>query len=175
MYYLPAASKNIRVIKKVGNKIINCPSRVTKYDSCDSEDDENPQKIDLEVHKQLKQEKNSQYYINEKSENSSPMAIPIHTEALLCTFLDGGSTQKQSCIPKKMESNLGTTWDPLAKNLPLQQRHPNDEKFDQKKYQEAISSINYAAIATQPDISFVSGLLGQFVTDPSMIHRAAVK
>ena len=50
-----------------------------------------------------------------------------------------------------------------------------DEPFDVSTYQSAIGSLNYAAIATRPDISVAVGKLSQFMQSPSQIHWSAVK
>jgi len=42
-------------------------------------------------------------------------------------------------------------------------------------YQGAVGSLTYAAITTRPDITYVTGLVGRFAADPSMVHWAAVK
>ena len=41
---------------------------------------------------------------------------------------------------------------------------------DQRDYQEIVGGLNYAAIATQPDISFAIGVLGRFAVDPAERH-----
>ena len=43
------------------------------------------------------------------------------------------------------------------------------------KYHEAISSLNYCAVTTHPDISFLVSLLAQFMENPGRIHWKAVK
>jgi len=51
--------------------------------------------------------------------------------------------------------------------------HINEEEereADQKEYQEIVGSLNYAAIATRPDISFAIGVLGRFALDPAKQH-----
>jgi len=51
--------------------------------------------------------------------------------------------------------------------------HINEEEereADQKEYQEIVGSLNYAAIATLPDISFAIGVLGRFASDPAKRH-----
>jgi hypothetical protein len=46
---------------------------------------------------------------------------------------------------------------------------------DKQLYQEAIGSINYAAICTQPDISFTIGYLGHFSAETRAEHWVVVK
>ena len=50
-----------------------------------------------------------------------------------------------------------------------------DERCDVSTYQSAIGSLNYAAIATRPDISFAVGMLSQFMQNPTQNHWIAVK
>jgi hypothetical protein len=50
----------------------------------------------------------------------------------------------------------------------------NDELADTKEYQEAIGSLNYAAICTRPDIAFAVGFLGRFASKPTKKQRMAV-
>ena len=42
-------------------------------------------------------------------------------------------------------------------------------------YHKAIGSLNYCAVATQPDIAFPVSLLAQFMENPGKIHWEAVK
>ena len=42
-------------------------------------------------------------------------------------------------------------------------------------YREAIGSLMWAAVATQPDIAFAVSLLSQFLKNPGEIHWKAVK
>ena len=46
----------------------------------------------------------------------------------------------------------------------------SEEKADQKEYQEIVGTLNYAAIATRPDISFAVGVLGRYASDPAKRH-----
>ena len=51
----------------------------------------------------------------------------------------------------------------------------NDERIDQRYYQQAIGSIMYAAIHTRPDIAFTIGRLSQYLSDPAKHHGRALK
>ena len=42
-------------------------------------------------------------------------------------------------------------------------------------YREAIGSLIWTAVATQPDIAFAVSLLSQFLENPGEIHWIAVK
>ena len=42
-------------------------------------------------------------------------------------------------------------------------------------YREAIGSLMWAAVATQPDIAFAASLLSQFLENPGELHWRAVK
>jgi hypothetical protein len=50
----------------------------------------------------------------------------------------------------------------------------NDELADKQNFQEAIGSLNYAAICTRPDIAFAVGFLGRFASKPTKKQRLAV-
>jgi hypothetical protein len=64
---------------------------------------------------------------------------------------------------------------PIEKGTTLKKRQGNEAQANQIRYQEAIGSINYAVIATRPDISYTAGFLGRFAADPSEKHWNAVK
>ena len=51
----------------------------------------------------------------------------------------------------------------------------DEEVFDTTMYQAAIGSLNYAAIATRPDLSTAVGKLSQFMQNPSNEHWAGIK
>jgi hypothetical protein len=55
---------------------------------------------------------------------------------------------------------------PIEKGTTLKKRQDNEAQASQIRYQEVIGSINYAAIATRPDISYTAGFLGRFAADP---------
>jgi len=45
-----------------------------------------------------------------------------------------------------------------------------EREADQQEYQEIVGSLNYAAIAARPDISFAIGVLGRCAVDPAKRH-----
>ena len=49
---------------------------------------------------------------------------------------------------------------PIESGVRFTKRQKDEEKADQKAYQELIGSVNYAAVATHADISYAVGLLG---------------
>ena len=51
----------------------------------------------------------------------------------------------------------------------------DEETVDIKKYQAAVGSLNYAAIATRPDISTAVGKLSQFMRNPGSDHWSGIK
>ena len=51
----------------------------------------------------------------------------------------------------------------------------NKNAIDVKKYQAVIGSLNYAAVATRPDISTAVGKLSQFMRNPGADHWSGVK
>ena len=52
---------------------------------------------------------------------------------------------------------------------------PNDQRIDQRQYQQVIGSLMYAVIHTRPDISFALGRLSQYLSDPAEHHGQALK
>ena len=54
----------------------------------------------------------------------------------------------------------------------------NDIERDQMKailYSLVMSSLMYAQVCTRPDIDFVVGLLGKYLSDPGQSHRKTTK
>ena len=64
---------------------------------------------------------------------------------------------------------------PIESGARFTRRQKDEEKADQKAYQELIGSVNYAAVATRADISYAVGLLGRFASDPSINHQNGAK
>jgi len=58
----------------------------------------------------------------------------------------------------------------MRKEQNLLGNYSGEEEANQKEYQEIVGSLNYAAIATRPDISFVVGVLGRYASDPAQRH-----
>ena len=52
---------------------------------------------------------------------------------------------------------------------------PDDERIDQREYQQIIGSLMYAAIHTRLDISFILGRFSQFLNDPAKHHGNILK
>ena len=53
--------------------------------------------------------------------------------------------------------------------------YSGEEEADQKEYQEIVGSLNYAAIATRPDISFPLGVLGRYASNPAKRHMVMAR
>ena len=51
----------------------------------------------------------------------------------------------------------------------------NDQRIDQRQYQQAIESFMYAAIHTHPDIFFALDWLSQYLNDSAEHHEHALK
>ena len=51
----------------------------------------------------------------------------------------------------------------------------DEEPADETLYQAAVGSLNYAAIATRPDLSTAVGKLSQYMKNPSNEHWVAIK
>ncbi|PLW36380.1 hypothetical protein PCANC_16187 [Puccinia coronata f. sp. avenae] len=49
------------------------------------------------------------------------------------------------------------------------------EPIHQKLYQKAVGMLNYLALHTRPDITFVTNLLAQFTSNPTEAHWSSVK
>lgn len=65
-----------------------------------------------------------------------------------------------------------TELDPKSK---LHQKTEEEESTKLHNYQEAVTSLTYAAITTQPDIAYAAGLVGHFPASVSTLHWQAVK
>ena len=52
---------------------------------------------------------------------------------------------------------------------------PNDQRIDQRQYQQVIGSLMYAVIHTHPDISFALDWLSQYLSDSAEHHEQALK
>ena len=72
----------------------------------------------------------------------------------------------QDCNPVSTPMETGKVFTALSEN---------EEAVDVTKYQAVIGSLNYAAIATRPDISTAVGKLAQFMRNPGTEHWAGVK
>ena len=64
---------------------------------------------------------------------------------------------------------------PLEPGVKYYKSDDNDVLFDVSTYQRAISSLNYAALCTRPDISAAVGVLSQFMSKPNETHWSGVK
>ena len=51
----------------------------------------------------------------------------------------------------------------------------DDERIDQRKYQQIVESLMYAAVHTRPDRAFALGKLSQYLSDPAIHHGHALK
>ena len=51
----------------------------------------------------------------------------------------------------------------------------DEESVDVRLYQAAIGSLNYAAVATRPDLSVAVGILSQFMQSPTQAHWVGIK
>jgi len=64
---------------------------------------------------------------------------------------------------------------PMDHKSKLRNRLAEEEVTVKHQYQQAVSCLTYAAIATRPDIAYASALVGRFSADQSTAHWAAVK
>ena len=64
---------------------------------------------------------------------------------------------------------------PVEAGVKFEKTVDSDERVDATLYQSAIGSLNYAAIATRPDLSVAVGMLSQFMQCPNATHWTAVK
>ena len=64
---------------------------------------------------------------------------------------------------------------PMEVGKVFQKLSEDEEQFDIRKYQAAIGSLNYAMIATRPDICSAVGILSQFMSKPSKEHWQGIK
>ena len=72
----------------------------------------------------------------------------------------------QNCKPVSIPLEAGKKFAKISED---------EEPIDVKKYQAAIGSLNYAAIATRPDLSVAVGMLSQHMRNPSAEHWSGVK
>ena len=72
----------------------------------------------------------------------------------------------QNCNPVSTPLETGKRFSKLGEN---------EETVDVKLYQAAIGSLNYAAIATRPDLSVAVGMLSQHMVSPGSEHWSGVK
>jgi hypothetical protein len=64
---------------------------------------------------------------------------------------------------------------PLETGKRFERLSEGDETVDIKLFQAAIGSLNYAAIATRPDLSLAVGLLSQHMVNPGKDHWSGIK
>ena len=64
---------------------------------------------------------------------------------------------------------------PLEPNRVYKKLTDEEEAFNVKEYQAAIGSLNYAMIATRPDIASSVEMLSQFMSNPSKDHWQGIK
>ena len=64
---------------------------------------------------------------------------------------------------------------PMEASVSFSKLTESEEPVDVTLYQAAVGSLNYAAIATRPDLSTVVGKLSQFMQKPGKDHWVAVK
>ena len=64
---------------------------------------------------------------------------------------------------------------PLETGKRFQRIADGEKTVDVKLYQAAIGSLNYAAIATRPDLSLAVGMLSQHMVNPGTEHWSGVK
>ena len=83
-----------------------------------------------------------------------------YLEDVLCRF------GMEDCKPVTTPVEAGKNFSSLKED---------EEPADEKLYQAAVGSLNYAAIATRPDLSTAVGKLSQFMKNPSSEHWSAIK
>ena len=64
---------------------------------------------------------------------------------------------------------------PVDSSTKLVKATANDECIDQQKYQSAVGSLLYLAMATRPDITFAVSNVAKFSSHPTTQHWTAVK
>jgi hypothetical protein len=64
---------------------------------------------------------------------------------------------------------------PVDSSTKLVKATANDECIDQQKYQSAVGSLLYLAMATRPDITFAVSNVAKFFSHPTTQHWTAVK
>ena len=63
----------------------------------------------------------------------------------------------------------------MDKNCILRRATSIDERTDKQAYQQQVGKWMYLGILTRPDIIYALGKLSQYVSDPTTVHRGALK
>ena len=95
-----------------------------------------------------------------REEKTMTISQKSYLESVLARF------DMQNCNP------VGT---PLEAGKKFVKISDDEEPVDVRKYQAAIGSLNYAAIATRPDLSVAVSMLSQHMRNPSADHWSGVK
>ena len=81
----------------------------------------------------------------------------------------------ESVLTRFGMQNCNPVSTPLETGKRFERCGEDEETVDLKLYQAAIGSLNYAAIATRPDLSLVVGQLSQHMVRPGKEHWSGVK
>ena len=81
----------------------------------------------------------------------------------------------ESVIARFRMQNCNPVSTPLETGKRFTKLGEDEETVDIKLYQAAIGSLNYAAIATRPDLSVAVGMLSQHMVSPGNEHWSGVK
>ena len=95
--------------------------------------------------------------------------INISQEAYIDSILARFNLQDAKSYSSPLDPNVKLSKD----QCPI----TDEEKKTMEKvpYRQAIGSLMWAAVATQPDIAFAVSLLSQFLENPGKVHWNAVK
>ena len=81
----------------------------------------------------------------------------------------------ESVLTRFSMQNCNPVSTPLETGKRFKRLGDDDETVNIKLYQAAIGSLNYAAIATRPDLSLAVGMLSQHMVNPGTDHWSGVK
>ena len=109
------------------------------------------------------------YYFTDFYNNRVSKSISFSQEVYISKILNQFNLQDSKTHITPIDPNI-----PYSKD---QCSSTDEEKATMLKipYREAIGSLMWPAVATQPDIAFPVSLLSQFLKNPGEIHWKAVK
>ena len=81
----------------------------------------------------------------------------------------------ESLLSKYNMNNCKPVDTPVDCNVKLTKADENSELFDKEIYQSCVGSLLYLCVKTRPDIAFAVNSVTKFFSNPTKLHRTAVK
>ena len=125
----------------------------------------------------FKMEFNNAVSIKDLGEASKVLGIRVTRDRKNCTLrLDQTHYLKDVMKRTHMSADKHRPTEiPINGYDSLQPAGQDDERIDQREYQQIVGSLMYAAVHTRPDIAFALGRLSQYLSDPAIHHGHALK